>query len=74
MEESSEPMSKDEFQDEGDLTENNDNDGQSDNEENLGDNDQGEDQECESIGKSALTYYFVILIIFFCLSEVSTRP
>ena len=65
MKESSKPMSKDEFQDEGDLTENNDNDGQSDNEENLGDNDQGKDQEGESIGKSALTYYFVILIILF---------
>ena len=65
MEESSKPMSKDEFQDEGDLTENSDNDGQSDNEENLGDNDQGEDQEGESIGKSALAYYFVILIILF---------
>ena len=62
-------MSKDEFQDEGDLTENNDNDGQSDNEENLGDNDQGEDQEGESIGKSALTYYFVILITVFLLDR-----
>ena len=45
--------------------ENKDNAGESDNDKKLVDNDDGEDQEDESIGKSALTYYFVILIILF---------
>lgn len=58
-------MSNEEFQDEGDVIENEDNAGESDNEENLANNDEGEYQEDESIGKSALTYYFVILIILF---------
>ena len=65
-------MSNEEFQDEGDLMKNKDNAGESDNEENLVDNNEEEDQEDELIGKSALTYCFVI--IFFYLIEVSTRP
>ena len=65
-------MSNEEFQEEGDVIENEDNAGESDNKENLVDNNEEEDQEDELIGKSALTYCFVI--IFFYLIEVSTRP
>ena len=64
MEESRQPMSNEEFQDEGDVIENEDNAAESDNEENLVDNNEEEDQEDELFGKSALTYCFVIIIFF----------
>ena len=50
MEKSRQPMSNEEFQDEGNVIENNDNVGESDNEEKSVDN----NQEDESFGKSAL--------------------